>query len=577
MSTSTDSSPKLEFSVGRVANLTESSVMGSSGQTVALVTLAVSTPIIKPKDLDRRGLLRHYMKLKYQRESTSAMTPLTVEYRQRHHAVGKIPPVASRSDNRRLTNSEILASRAIDRALRPLFQSSPQQNGHSMRVEDEAVHLTCSIQACPIAEDGLDGGHPVALALNAASVALKNRLKEPVAAVNVCLMQDGSVVEDSSNSFCLEGNNSNGIDGELLFAGTKDSVVMMEFSGQLKESQLIHLISKAHESILPRLRVQEKTLSSMSSSSSYNESDEELRLSLGLDSSAATAPNDESATGMHEEVKTAVDDIYNEAFRFCESRLGATALRLFGVRSLEIGSQQDSVVSIHSEERDGPLRGKFLRGRRESLVQEEIRRLLNEFQPSDRKLSEVYRTLQDDEHAFLSMLSDTIGSSLLKKSMQEAAMTYGCRADGRKNKSLRPITAEVPALPDVVHGSALFTRGETQVLCTTTLGPPRDGILVNDPYETAALSSRQDVEDAPYTDLPVGSLRYLRNQEYLESDMNSRKVKASREQTGDSGTMRERRRAFLQYDFPGYSKGEVQSGPRTSASRREIGHGMSLW
>jgi polyribonucleotide nucleotidyltransferase len=188
-------------------------------------------------------------------------------------------------------------------------------------------------------------------------------------------------------------------------------------------------------------------------------------------------------------------------------------------------------------------------------------------------MADVYQTLQENESSFLGMLADSIGSRLLKESMQEAAIKFGCRADGRKNNVLRPITAEVPALPEIVHGSALFTRGETQVLCTTTLGPPRDGIPINDPYETAALSVGQNVEDAPYTDLPVGSLRYLRNQEYLESDMNSRKVKASREQTGDSGTMREKRRAFLQYDFPSYSKGEVQSGPRTSANRREIGHG----
>ena len=59
----------------------------------------------------------------------------------------------------------------------------------------------------------------------------------------------------------------------------------------------------------------------------------------------------------------------------------------------------------------------------------------------------------------------------------------------------------------------------------------------------------------------------------LESDLNSRRVKADREQTGDSGVLRERRRAFLQYDFPAYSKGEVQTGPSGGGSRREIGHG----
>merc|ERR1711935_1170388 len=109
---------------------------------------------------------------------------------------------------------------------------------------------------------------------------------------------------------------------------------------------------------------------------------------------------------------------------------------------------------------------------------------------------------------------------------------------------------EVPALPDCVHGSSLFTRGETQVLCSVTLGPPKDGIPIKDPYKSIDDSADKSPEQLPFQDLPVGSLRYLNTQEYLESDLNTRRVMADREQTGDSGTMKERRRAFLQYDFP---------------------------
>ena len=65
----------------------------------------------------------------------------------------------------------------------------------------------------------------------------------------------------------------------------------------------------------------------------------------------------------------------------------------------------------------------------------------------------------------------------------------------------------------------------------------------------------------------------MKTQEHLESDLNTRKVKADREQTGDSGILKERRRAFLQYDFPAYSKGEVKEGPQVGGNRREIGHG----
>lgn len=63
----------------------------------------------------------------------------------------------------------------------------------------------------------------------------------------------------------------------------------------------------------------------------------------------------------------------------------------------------------------------------------------------------------------------------------------------------------------------------------------------------------------------------MRSQEHLESDLNSRKVRADREQTGDSDILKERRRAFLQYDFPAYSKGGTEFGS-SSSNRREIGH-----
>jgi polyribonucleotide nucleotidyltransferase len=568
LSTITQPGPNLEFHVGKIANLTESSVIGTSGQTVALVTMATSSPEIDTNNLDSKGLFKHFLKLKCQRESSSAMVPLTVEYRQRHHAVGKIPTSASRSDNRRLTNAEILASRAIDRALRPLLQSP-------LESDNDAVHLTCSIQACPIAEDGSAGGHPVSLALNAASVALNNRLKEPVAAVYLCLLQDGTVIEDSSRSFGRDGkNDSNTVVGELLYAGTRENVVMMEFAGKLSESHLTDLITKAHDSIQTRLRIQQSTLSGLASSPLNDDSDDMLKQALGLSSSPANMKRDDSIAKESEEIKTTIDDIFNDAYQYCEKHAGEAALRLFGVAS-SIERSEATTVSIYSEEQNGPLLGKALRGRREHLVHEEIHRLLREFIPSNKEIATVFQSLTKDDSSILTILADAIGSRILKKAMQEAAIKYGCRADGRANKKIRPVTAEVPALPDIVHGSALFTRGETQVLCTTTLGPPKDGILINDPYEAASLAGGQDSGDEPYNDLPVGSLRYLRNQEYLESDMNSRKVKASHEQTGDSGTLRERRRAFLQYDFPSYSKGEIQTGPGTSASRREIGHGRS--
>ncbi len=105
---------------------------------------------------------------------------------------------------------------------------------------------------------------------------------------------------------------------------------------------------------------------------------------------------------------------------------------------------------------------------------------------------------------------------LKKRTMRQAVIDTNIRMDGRQLDEIRKITVEVGVLPRA-HGSALFTRGETQALVTTTLGTSRDEMRID-------------------------------------------------ELTGD-----EFRRFFLHYNFPPWSVGEVRRimGP----GRREIGHG----
>ncbi|OIP42311.1 MAG: polyribonucleotide nucleotidyltransferase [Deltaproteobacteria bacterium CG2_30_63_29] len=103
------------------------------------------------------------------------------------------------------------------------------------------------------------------------------------------------------------------------------------------------------------------------------------------------------------------------------------------------------------------------------------------------------------------------------KPLGRALILAGQRFDGRGHKSVRPIECEVGVLPSC-HGSALFTRGETQALASATLGGPRDSLRIEDLY---------------------GS-----HDEFF----------------------------FLHYTFPPYSVGEVR--PLRGPGRREIGHGM---
>src|SRR5690606_26094017 len=111
-------------------------------------------------------------------------------------------------------------------------------------------------------------------------------------------------------------------------------------------------------------------------------------------------------------------------------------------------------------------------------------------------------------------LSEVVGEQFKKG--ERASILDGRRADGRGHTAIRPLAIEVGVLPRV-HGSSLFTRGETQALCVATLGTVDD----------------QQFIDGIYPE--------------------------------------EKRRWLLHYSFPPFSVGEVRRmlGP----GRREIGHG----
>lgn len=123
-----------------------------------------------------------------------------------------------------------------------------------------------------------------------------------------------------------------------------------------------------------------------------------------------------------------------------------------------------------------------------------------------------------DQHPGTESYIESVVEGLVKKTMRSRVVGEGKRADGRAMDEIRPITCEVGVLPRV-HGSALFTRGETQALVTTTLG------MVG--------------EDDQLVD-------------GLKHDEPSK-------------------RFMLHYNFPPFSVGEVR--PMRGPGRREIGHG----
>jgi polyribonucleotide nucleotidyltransferase len=165
-----------------------------------------------------------------------------------------------------------------------------------------------------------------------------------------------------------------------------------------------------------------------------------------------------------------------------------------------------------------------MKARLESLVGEDIRAAygVREKQARTDRLSEARKKVE--KVAEEESLDSTIASSLFKK-MEKAIVRgqiidSGIRIDGRDLKTVRQISVETDILPRT-HGSALFTRGETQALAVTTLGTGQD----------------EQIIDA------------------LEGEY--------------------RERFMLHYNFPPYSTGETKF--MSSPGRREIGHGKLAW
>ncbi|PKP14461.1 MAG: polyribonucleotide nucleotidyltransferase [Bacteroidetes bacterium HGW-Bacteroidetes-3] len=93
---------------------------------------------------------------------------------------------------------------------------------------------------------------------------------------------------------------------------------------------------------------------------------------------------------------------------------------------------------------------------------------------------EVLASFTEEELAENSTLIKTYYSKIEKEAVRELTLTEGLRLDGRKTTDIRPIWCEIDYLPSV-HGSAIFTRGETQALATVTLGTSRESNMIDMP------------------------------------------------------------------------------------------------
>jgi polyribonucleotide nucleotidyltransferase len=358
----------LVLETGKYAKQASGSVLVRYGDTVVLATAQASDEPIEADFL-----------------------PLTVEFEERHYAVGKIPGSFMRREGRP-GEKAILSARMTDRPIRPLF---PKGFRHEVQV---IVTVLSADQKNP----------PDILGPIAASAALMLSdipWEGPVASVRVGLLGGQLVLNPT-----LQELEESALD--LVVAGSRDAILMVEAGAQeVDEETLVQALEFAHREMQPILDLQER-----------------MARELGKPKMAWTPPET-----LPEEEKEA---LYRLA--------------------LEKGLSQVLQTASKGE------RSRALSAFAESLILEALPRL--EDGAPDESKKPLYESAFDE---------------IVRRELRRLVLEEGKRADGRGPRDLRPIWIEVDVLPRA-HGSAVFTRGETQVLGTVTLGTGRDEQIIDD-------------------------------------------------------------------------------------------------
>ena len=403
---------EISIETGKLAKQADGSAVLRMGKTVLLATVCAAKDAVPGTDF----------------------MPLQCDYREQYAAAGRFPGGFTKREGRPSDN-EILTSRLVDRALRPLFPSN--------------YHAEVYVNIMLLSADGTD--MPDALAGFAASAALACSdipFEAPISEVRVARINGEYVIDPTYQQM-------ENADMDLMVAATRDNIMMVE--GEMKEvpeSALLEALKAAHEAIKPMCEMQTALSKELGTDVKreycHEVNDEELRQQL------------------REECYQPAYDVTKQAL---EKQARAEAFEKI---------REDFKVAYAEKHTD--------------LTPKEL----------EEKNSLIDRYYNDVE----------------RDAMRRCVLDEGIRLDGRKTTDIRPIWCEVSPLP-MPHGSAIFTRGETQSLSTCTLGTKLDEKMVD------------DVLDKSF-------MKFL-----------------------------------LHYNFPPFCTGEAKA--QRSVGRREIGHGHLAW
>lgn len=386
---------------GEIARQADGAVMVKMGDTQLLVTVVAAKKVSPGQDF----------------------FPLTVHYQEKAFAAGKIPGGYNKREGK-LSESETLISRLIDRPIRPLF---PEGFFNEVQIIATLLALDPEISA----------DIPALIGASAALALSGVPFDGPLGGARVGYVNGEYVLNPSREQLAFS-------DLDLVVAGTSQAVLMVESEAkELSEETMLGAVVFGHHQMQAAI-------------TAINAFAED----------AGKTPWDWMPPVENAELKHALQTLVGE-------RLGA-AYRMTEkqVRYSTVGTLRDEAVLALST---------------------------------------------GDEPAFTQSDVENAFGKLEERIVRDRILAGEPRIDGRDTKTIRPINVQVGVLPRV-HGSALFTRGETQALVVTTLGTESDAKITD------------DLATGAYKD-----------------------------------------RFQLHYNFPPYSVGET--GRLGAPGRREIGHG----
>ena len=492
----------LTLDTGRFAPLTDGAVLLTHGGTCLLAT-AVAAPT--PSDAD--------------------FLPLTVEYRERAFAFGALPSSSSRREPQG-SDREVLIGRLVDRALRPLFPAG--------FFYDTQLTLTL------LAYDG--DCDPAALAVSAASAAL-HASSVPWAGPAACVRVGweggagggGPLVWPTAAAL-----RSSGAALDMLYAGAgRGRALMVELGArQLPEASLAAALLAADEALLPSLALQEA-----------------LRLGCGKPKREARlfVPSPALRKAADECIQEEADKVFSEA-RVRKELRGRAQGRLI--------HKAKAALAAEWPQEDGRLIGIAAA----DAVRDAMRRVVSAAAGAQGVGSAAalrgVTAGAGGEVGFGGGI-EVVPPASTSPHLYSMEAPPGSRIDGRGGREVRQIKVESDLVPGL-HGTGLFSRGDTQVFAAVTLGP-RDGGLRTAPGPAALL---------PRCEGPLAPVAVGGGEEGGgggSGDEGSGGMSGGGSGSGNGGPLEITKDFFLHYDFPPYATNEV--GKLTGINRRMVGHG----